>query len=167
MEKYGVEEFIEHLPFFNEFSDSEKTKLLSNSGIFEKFNMDETIIEEGDTESSIYVILTGAVKIQKKTKAHKSGNHISLNGSEDFFITELKAGSIFGETPLISKNPRQNSVIASAEKVVVMKITNEVFESFHIVTQKKIQSQLINILVQRLGEMNEKYIELKINKSQV
>ena len=42
-----------------------------------------------------------------------------------------------------------------------MKITNEVFEQFHLAMQKNFQSQLIKILVQRLNEMNEKYIKLK------
>ena len=68
MAKYGVEELIEHLPFFNEFSDSERMKLVNNSGIFEKFKIDERIIEEDDMGSSVYVILTGTVKIKKKQK---------------------------------------------------------------------------------------------------
>ena len=164
MAKYRVEEFIERLPFFKEFSDSERMKLVNSSGIFEKFKMDEIICEEGDMDSSVYVILTGTVKIRKNPKTYISESQISINTPDDFTIAELKEGSIFGEVPLISKNLRQNSVIASSREVVVMKITNEVFQQFHLDMQRKFQSHLINILVQRLNEMNEKYIKLKVSK---
>lgn len=161
MPNHGVKEFIEQLPFFNEFSDSEKIKLVKTTGIFEKFKIDETIIKEGDTDSSVYVILTGTVKIKKSPKAHISEGAMSLHDPEELTIAELKAGSIFGEISLITQSPRKNSAVASSEQVVVMKITNEVFEQFHLAMQKNFQSQLIKILVQRLNEMNEKYIKLK------
>ena len=166
MEKYGVQEFIERLSFFSEFSNSERMKLVNNPKIFQKFKMDEIIIEESDIDSSVYVILTGTVKIKKKP-THLKESQISLHDPEDFTIAELKAGSIFGEMSLISKNPRQSSVIASSGQVVVMKITNEVFQKFHLAMQKKFQSQLIHILIQRLNEMNKKCIELKTSKLKV
>jgi hypothetical protein len=42
-----------------------------------------------------------------------------------------------------------------------MKITNEIIEKFNLAIQKKLQTQLIQILVERLDDMNEKYIKLK------
>ena len=161
MPNQDVKEFIEQLPFFKEFSDSEKIKLVETTGIFQKFKIDETIIREGDTDSSVYVILTGTVKIKKNPKAHASEGAMALHDPEALTIAELMAGSIFGEISLITKSPRKNSAIASSEQVVVMKISNEVFGQFHLATQKNFQSQLIKILVQRLNEMNEKYIKLK------
>ena len=61
---------------------------------------------------------------------------------EEITIAELKAGSIFGEISLISKHPRNTSAIASSAQVVVMKITNEVIDKFHLAIQKKFQKQL-------------------------
>ena len=40
MDKNPILEFIERLPFFQEFSDDEKSKLVNTSGIFEKYNWD-------------------------------------------------------------------------------------------------------------------------------
>ena len=40
-------------------------------------------------------------------------------------------------------------------------INNEIIEKFNLAIQKKFQSQLVHILVQRLDEMNERYIKLK------
>lgn len=165
MEKNPIEEFIERLPFFSEFSDSERVKLVNTSGIFEKFRMDEVIISEGDMDAAVFVILTGTIKIKKKPKINVKENHISLHDPEEITIAELKAGSIFGEISLISKQPRNTSAIASSGQVVVMKITNEIIEKFNLAIQKKFQSQLVHILVQRLDEMNDRYIKLKASTS--
>lgn len=161
MEKNPIEEFIERLPFFKEFSNTEREKLVHTSGIFEKFKIGEVIISEGELSAAVFVILTGAIEIQKKTKVHVKENHISLQEPENITIAELKAGSIFGEISLISHRPRSTSAIASSNQVVVMKITNEIIEKFNLAIQKKFQSQLIQILVERLDDMNEKFIKLK------
>ncbi|HIJ49786.1 MAG TPA: hypothetical protein HPP54_01825 [Nitrospinae bacterium] len=42
-----------------------------------------------------------------------------------------------------------------------MKITKEIIKKLTLEIQKKIQSQLIQTLVERLDEMNEKFIKLK------
>ena len=161
MDKNPIEEFIERLPFFKEFSASERVKLVNTSGIFEKFKKDEVIILEGELSAAVYVILSGTIKIQKKSKVDVKENHISLQEPENISIAELKAGSIFGEISLISHRPRNTSAIASSNQVVVMKITDEVIENLNIAIQKKFQSQLIQTLVERLDEMNEKFIKLK------
>ena len=161
MDKDPIEEFIESLPFFKKFSASEKVKLVNTSGIFEKFKKDEVIILEGELSAAVYVILSGTIKIQKKSKVDVKENHISLQEPENISIAELKAGSIFGEISLISHRPRNTSAIASSNQVVVMKITDEVIENLNLAIQKKFQSQLIQTLVERLDEMNEKFIKLK------
>jgi CRP-like cAMP-binding protein len=107
------------------------------------------------------VVLTGAIRINKSTIAPVQEGHISLQEPGEITIAELKAGSIFGEVSLISNRPRNTSALADAAEVVVMKITQEIIESFSLPIQKKFQAQLIQILVQRLDDMNTKYIKLK------
>jgi CRP/FNR family transcriptional regulator, cyclic AMP receptor protein len=161
LEKHPILEFIERLPFFQEFSDDEKSKLVRTNGIFEKYKAGDTIISEGDTGSALFVVLTGAICIVKSTVASVKDGHISLQEPEKITIAELKAGSIFGEVSLISDRPRNTSALADSAQVVVMKISKEVIESFNLSIQKKFQTQLIQILVQRLDDMNTKYINLK------
>ncbi len=163
MEKNPILDFIERLPFFQEFSDDEKAKLVNTSGIFEKFKQDEVIISEGESGSALFVVLTGSIRITKSTAASVQEGHISLQDPEEITIAELKAGSIFGEVSLISDRPRNTNALAASPQVVVMKITKEIIENFNLAIQKKFQSQLILILVQRLDEMNTKYIKLKAN----
>ena len=80
---------------------------------------------------------------------------------EEVTIAELKAGSIFGEISLISNRPRNSNALADSPQVVVMKITTEIIEKFNLRIQKKFQAQLILTLVQRLDDMNSKFIKLK------
>lgn len=161
MEKHPILEFIERLPFFQEFSDEEKDNLVRASGIFEKYKDGDTIISEGDTGSALFVLLTGTIRITKSAVASVKEGHISLQEPEEITLAELKAGSIFGEVSLISDRPRNTSAHADSPEVVVMKITQEVVESFNLTIQKKFQKQLILILAQRLDDMNTKYINLK------
>ncbi len=123
MEKNPILEFIERLPFFKEFSDEEKAKLVNTSGIFEKFKEGETIISEGDTGSALFVVLTGSIRITKSIVAQVQEGHISLQEPEKIAIAELKAGSLFGEISLISDRPRNTNALANSPQVVVMKIT--------------------------------------------
>ena len=47
-----------------------------------------------------------------------------------------------------------------------MKITNEIIEKFNLAIQKKFQTQLIQILVERLDDMNDKVSILEIDTDQ-
>ena len=123
--------------------------------------MGEIIISEGELSAAVFVIITGTTEIQKKTKVDVKENHISLQEPRNITLVELKAGSIFGEILLISHLPRNTSAIASSNQVVVMKITNEIIEKFNLAIQKYFQNQLIQILVERLDDMNKKLIKLK------
>ena len=122
--------------------------------------MGEIIISEGELSAAVLLLLQDN-RNSKKTKVDVKENHISLQEPGNITIAELKAGSIFGEISLISHRPRNTSAIASSNQVVVMKITNEIIEKFNLAIQKKFQTQLIQILVERLDDMNEKFIKLK------
>ena len=60
MEKNPIHAFIERLPFFQEFSDDEKAKLVNTFGIFKKYvktYIDLDGIEELDPKIKISKIL--------------------------------------------------------------------------------------------------------------
>ena len=161
MDKNPILEFIERLSFFKEFSDQEKAKLVNTSGIFEKYEDGGTIIKEGESGSALFVVLTGSIRITKSIVASVQEGHISLQEPEEITVAELKAGSVFGEVSMLSNRPRNTSAVANSQQVVVMKITKEIIEKFNLVIQKKFQTQLILTIVQRLDDMNSKYIKLK------
>ena len=164
MAKNPVEEILNTLPFFKKFSAAEREKVVQTSGVFEKYNAGNVIISEGEKTAAVFVILKGTVAIQKQVKVDVTENHISPQKQVDFTIKELKSGSIFGEISLISQRPRNTSAIASSNQVVVMKITEKIIEKFNFSIQRKLQNQLIHILVERLEDMNEEFIKLKSSK---
>ena len=161
MDKYPILEFIERLSFFKEFSDQEKAKLVNTSGIFEKYEDGGTIIKEGESGSALFVVLTGSIRITKSSVGSVQEGHISLQEPEEITVAELKAGSVFGEVSMLSNRPRNTSAVTNSQQVVVMKLTKEIIEKFNLVIQKKFQTQLILTIVQRLDDMNSKYIKLK------
>lgn len=161
LEKNPILEFIERLPFFREFSDQEKAKLVNTPGIFEKYEEGKTIIKEGELESALFVVLTGSIRIAKSTVPAVQEGHISLQEPEEITVVELKAGSVFGEVSMLSNYPRKTNAYANSQQVVVMKFTPEIIEKFNLAIQKKFQDQLILTLVQRLDDINKQYIQLK------
>jgi CRP/FNR family transcriptional regulator, cyclic AMP receptor protein len=162
--KNPIEEFIQRLPFFKEFSEAEREKVVQTSGIFEKYKAGKAIISEGEITAAVFVILTGTVVIKKQVNIDSTENYISPQKQVGFTIKELKAGSIFGEISLISQRPRNTSAIASSNQVVVMKITEKIIEKFNFSIQRKLQNQLVHTLVEKLEDMNEQFIKLKSSK---
>ena len=167
MTKNPIEELIDSLPFFKEFSATERLKVVQTSGVFEKFKEGNFIISEGEKTAAVFVILKGTVTIQKKVKLDITENNLSPQKHVDLTIKELKSGSIFGEISLISQRPRNTSAIAKSNQVVVMKITEKLIEKFNFSIQRKIQNQLIHTLVERLEDLNEQLINLQTNKLKV
>jgi len=120
--------------------------LLKTEGAFVKFKPYDNIIREGEIDESIFIILKGVVNITKQSLP-------------DIIISQLKAGSLFGEIALISDAPRTSNATAFTESIL-MKITKNMINQLPLALQKKLQDQLIRILAQRLDEMNEKFVKV-------
>lgn len=142
MEK--VREFLDSIRFFKNFSDDEKRRLSNIKNIYLKFLPGEPIILEGQIEQALYIVLKGNAVVNKK-------------GLEGLIISCLGPGSVFGEISLIQEQPRTTNVIAEGE-VVVMKMEKATVATLDDALQKKFNEQLIRVLVERLEEMNQKYI---------
>ena len=163
MEKISILEFVKGLPFFEDFSEKEKSVLVNKEGIFEKYKSGETIIEEGAVESWLFVVLLGKIRLTKSSSADVKEGHISLKKPADIAIKELGAGSIFGEISLITNRPRNVTARAASEEVAVMKITKEILESFDHSIQIKFKKQFILNLAENLDDMNTQYVKLVSN----
>lgn len=89
------------IPALRNFEIDNLSNLLRLSKI-RKYKDNETVIYEGDTDSWLYFLLSGEVKIVK-------------NGHE---ISKIKKmGEIFGEMRLIDKQDRSASVISTGESM--------------------------------------------------
>ena len=161
IEKISVLDFIKSLPFFEQFTDDEKSELINKEGVFEKYKEGDIIIREGKIESWLFVILLGKVRLTKSLTDNADKGRISLKEPVDITVKELEIGSIFGEISLITKRPRNVTVIAASPDVAVMKVTEELLEGFDTSIQMKFQKQLLLKLAENLDDMNTEWIKLK------
>lgn len=161
VEKISILDFIKSLPFFEDFTEEEKSEFVQKEGIFEKYKQGEAIIKEGKIESWLFVILLGKVRLTKSTTENIEEGRISLKKPLDITIKELEIGSIFGEISLITKRPRNVNAFAASPDVAVMKVTEEILNSFDQSIQWKFQKQLLLKLAENLDDMNTEWIKLK------
>ena len=154
MEKISILDFIKGLPFFEHFSEDEKSSLINSKGLFEKYSTGEIIIKQGAIESWLFIILQGKIKLSKEVNSNIDKSRISLTDSEEIVVKELDIGSIFGEISLITDRPRNVTARASSNEVAVLKITKESI-------QMKFQKQLLTKLAENLDDMNTEFIKLK------
>jgi CRP-like cAMP-binding protein len=89
--------FLKHLPIFAELSPRALT-ILEDLVHVRTYKANETIFEEGDPGSGMYMVRTGAVRIYAKDQV----------GTEDE-LALLSPGDFFGETTLTAPAPRSAS----------------------------------------------------------
>ena len=100
-------DLISAIPFFAPLQDTERERL-AEAATMHVFNAGETIIEEGHSARSIYVILDGRVRVFTHGQE-----------GEDLELATLKVGQFFGEMSLVTGKPRSSSVAALDSSVIV------------------------------------------------
>jgi len=143
---------LEVSPFFSEFTNMEKSELAKDSMAFETFPAESFICHEGRIDQVVYIILSGAVQVSKKTPSGETG------------IIKLKTGSIIGELSLLRKGKRVSSVQA-LEKTIVYKLTPFQLKTMNVHLQVKIKGQILKLVIRRYEVLCEKYSELVKNVS--
>jgi CRP/FNR family cyclic AMP-dependent transcriptional regulator len=86
--------FLKHLPIFSELTPR-SLAVLEDLVHVRNYKAHETIFEEGDPGSGMYMIRSGSVQIYAKNE----------NGTEDD-LARLTPGDFFGETTLTAPAPR-------------------------------------------------------------
>ena len=151
-------QLIDKVPFFDEFSESEKCEIVENSSMVKKFKKkDLTIFSEGDEGRSLVIILAGQVNIIKSSTPNAKKGRVSLRDPKTVTLATLGVGSVFGEVSLLSNQRRTTGVVTSTPLVIALQIDKEDLKAFNSTIQSKFHSQFISILIKRLEEMNEKF----------
>lgn len=127
--------------FFEFFTAAEKELLANFKSNMFGFTNGQYIIRQGDTDSAVYILLKGKANITKKEKAA-------------VVINTLKAGSVFGEVAFLCHKNRSTNVVANGD-AMVLKMDWVLFEQLPEETKNKIKDKLIDVLIQRLEDMNK------------
>ena len=144
---------INQIPFFDEFTNKDKEKLVEKSGIFKRYEkIGYSLFTDGGKGESMFIILEGVVNI---TRTNFKGDM-----EKPFVLAKLKKGSVFGEISLLGNQKRTTGASTASSPVIVMEIDKKTLESFDLGIQKLFHKEMILILIRRLDEMNKKLINL-------
>ena len=134
-EKYN---HVENLHFFKEFQDADLWELI-NAAEWLRLKQEQDIVEEGQSDTSFYILVSGEVAVTK-------------SGRE---IVRLYPGDCFGEMGLISRRPRTANIVAVTD-ITVMKLRDSVIDRTSINCQLRFQRQFLLALIERLEHATER-----------
>ncbi len=132
---------LRHLNFFKGFNDDAITEVVEASE-WNDYKKDEVIVNEGDKETSFFIVIKGGVKVLKKDKV----------------IGKMKQGDCFGEIAFITKAPRGATIIASTD-ATLMSVSTSLMEQATLETQLQYYRIFLENLVLRLSQTTEKLVE--------
>jgi len=104
-EEGHIPEGLEGIPFLQSFGEGHIDDLLSSAALLD-CDPDDHIIQEGESESRIYILMSGEVRVEKKG---------------ELIATLDRQGAIFGELAAIDDDERSASVVANT-KVICLAI---------------------------------------------
>lgn len=152
-EIFDTEKFatLRSLAFFKNFSDVELWEVLHISE-WRKVQAAESILREGETGRSFYVLAQGAVRVVKQ------GRLLSL----------LHRGDCFGEMAHLAEHgcKRSTDVIAKSE-VVLIEINPDVLAHASTGCRFQFGDAFLHMLVQRLSVANTRISHLLAERNQI
>ena len=134
---------VQDLKFFSEFSEPEIWEVI-HASTWQRFDPGQTILIEGELDSSFYVIVSGRVDV--------------LKGSQ--LVGELGGGMCFGEMGFISGEKRTATAVSKTD-VWVMKVNASLIERSSVNCQLRFHKTFLHTLVSRLRLTTQEVSELR------
>ena len=157
----SITKFVNTVPFFKGFSDTEKEKLIVRADCFEKYRQEDVIFKQGDIGDTLFLVLQGQVVLFRLGTIKVGEGRVSMQEEADKKITTLNSGIIFGEISMLTESKRNVTARVESEQVVVMKITKKLIDSLNHPTQIKFHRQLLLALATHLDNMNAQFVDLQ------
>lgn len=140
------EELLKKVDLFSGLKEK-ALKSLAEFCVERLFKKGEPLVKQGDSGLGLYVIVSGKVKIVKKT----------LTGDE-LEIAVMGRGDFFGEMTVLDSWPRSASVIA-VEDTKCLILTAWEFKA-RLEEHPEIALKVLPVVVKRFRETNEKLLAL-------
>jgi len=141
----NVLDYVCSIPFFNNFSREQVEGIMAASMVL-RCKKTETIVSEGEVDDSLFIILSGKVDVLKGQKK----------------IDSIERGECFGEMAYLSGQPRDASIIASTESVL-LKVSATLMDKAAESVQLCLMRSFSQTLVYRLSKNNTRVWSL-LNK---
>jgi serine/threonine-protein kinase len=147
--KKDIIDLLKSIPSLEAFNESELAEIADSHSIFKSFRKGGLIIEQGDMDASVCILLKGTAYIRKRERP-------------DIEIVTLAPGQIFGEMTYILKVSRTTDVVAKSDNVMVLQLDDEMLENLSPSIISKFKDVFLLVLAKRLAEMNDKLSSLKL-----
>ena len=154
MENYKLD-FLRGIRLFSSLKE-EELSAISSKVVLKEFGKNETILLEEDTNTYMYMIIFGNVKVVRTDQ----------NGKETILAMH-QSGDFFGEMSLIDGKTTPAAVITTEDSLIGI-VSKENFYSL-LLTQRKVLDQLLQVLCSRVREswrriqiLNFKYASQRI-----
>lgn len=132
---------LKNIEFLSPINYDELRNIAAYSS-FETFGAGETIVKQGDTGDTFYLIHSGGVDVLFRDSS----------GSEKLLAT-LKQGEFFGEMSLLAGEPRRATVIAREDTSCIV-VTSKGFQNAFI-RNPNLAESLSELLAKRSGKLEE------------
>ena len=156
-----ITKFVNTVPFFKPFADTEKEKIIIRADCFEKYNKEDVIFKQGDSGETLYLMLQGRVSLFRLGTIDAGEGRVSLKEEVEKHVIDLNPGTVFGEISMLTESKRNATARVASAQAVVMKITKKLIESLNHPTQIKFHQQLLLALANNLDDMNAKFVDLQ------
>lgn len=144
MDQSAIREWMDINHFFKFMTTDERAQLLAYRDHWKFVKTGESVVRVGDADYGFFVIVKGTFSVIKP---------------EDVFLAHLNPGDIFGEISLKSKRKRTSNVIAD-EEGIVLKVDELIMDKMSPGLQLKIKNQVIEVLLRRLDDLNQRLVKL-------
>ena len=157
----SITKFVDTVPFFKDFTDAEKEKLISRVDCFEKYNKEEVVFQQGDPGDTLFLVLQGKIALFRLGNTGVDEGRVSMKAEAERKITTLNVGVIFGEISMLTESKRNATAQVESAQAVVMKITKKLIDNLNHPTQIKFHRELLLALATHLDNMNLQFIDLQ------
>ena len=113
--KWQLKSVCKKAPLFRSMSRSALSRLLDDA-LQPIYNPNDVIVKQGESDSSVYLVIFGRVRV---TKA-------SAETIGEVQIAELGPGEVFGELAILESQPRSATVLA-LERTSCLKVPGNLF----------------------------------------
>ena len=130
-EKFGA---IKELGFFKGFTDTDIWELI-RACTWQSYPAGTTVIREGESDHSFYIVLSGVVGIEKGARN----------------VDNLQEGDCFGEMGYLTRAKRTATVVAKTD-VSLMRVNASTIDRAAESTQLRFHKVFVRTLIQRLSD---------------
>ncbi|MGD2055648.1 MAG: cyclic nucleotide-binding domain-containing protein [Gammaproteobacteria bacterium] len=129
------------VPLFADLDEAELARI-SSKAVTKRYPRNTTIINEGDISDSLYIILSGRVRV-----------YLSDMDGKEVILNDQGPGEFFGEMALLDSAPRSASVVTT-EKTELSIISKTDFEEF-VLQHPQTLLKILQGSIRRLRSLTE------------